>query len=112
MSRRLPLSGAGVRGGGERGRERGEPLHARGDTLRTNHWGRITSALDDQGEGFSITSDPNQLVAVRKAVQAAGLDYESAEVLFVPSFFVVVQRLEEWLGSGKKGQTEAVVSEG
>ena len=42
--------------------------------------------ISDQGEGFSITSDPNQLVAVRKAVQAAGLDYESAEVLFVPSF--------------------------
>ncbi len=42
--------------------------------------------ISDQGEGFTITSDPNQLVAVRKAVQAAGLDYESAEVLFVPSF--------------------------
>jgi transcriptional/translational regulatory protein YebC/TACO1 len=42
--------------------------------------------ITDQGEGFTITSDPNNLVAVRQAVQAAGLDYDSAEVAFVPSF--------------------------
>lgn len=42
--------------------------------------------ITDQGEGFTITSDPNNLVAVRQAVQAAGLDYDSAEVVFVPSF--------------------------
>lgn len=42
--------------------------------------------IADQGEGFTITCDPNQLVAVRTAVQAAGFDYESAEVAFVPSF--------------------------
>ncbi len=42
--------------------------------------------IADQGEGFTITADPNNLVAVRTAVQGAGLDYESAEVAFVPSF--------------------------
>ena len=48
----------------------------------------------DLGEGFSITSDPNQLVAVRKAVQAAGLDYESADVAFVPSFEQAVDDID------------------
>jgi YebC/PmpR family DNA-binding regulatory protein len=48
----------------------------------------------DQGEGFTITSDPNQLVAVRKAVQAAGYDYESADVAFVPSFEQAVDDID------------------
>ncbi len=42
--------------------------------------------VTDAGEGFTITSDPNSLVGVRKAVQEAGYDYESAEVAFVPAF--------------------------
>ncbi len=33
-----------------------------------------------------MISDPNAVVDVRKAVQAAGLDYESAEVQFVPQY--------------------------
>ena len=40
----------------------------------------------DDGEVFKVISDPSQVVEVRKAVQAAGLDYESAEVQFVPQF--------------------------
>jgi transcriptional/translational regulatory protein YebC/TACO1 len=48
----------------------------------------------DQGEGFTIIYDPNQLVAVRKAVQAAGLDYESADVAFVPSFEQAVDDID------------------
>ncbi|NNG19065.1 YebC/PmpR family DNA-binding transcriptional regulator [Naumannella sp. ID2617S] len=40
----------------------------------------------DQGEGFTIQCEPNDLVEVRKAVQAAGLDYESAEVAMVPDY--------------------------
>jgi YebC/PmpR family DNA-binding regulatory protein len=40
----------------------------------------------DDGEIFKVISDPSQVVEVRKAVQAAGLDYESAEVQFVPQF--------------------------
>jgi YebC/PmpR family DNA-binding regulatory protein len=40
----------------------------------------------DEGEIFKVISDPNAVVEVRKAVQAAGLDYESAEVQFVPQY--------------------------
>ncbi|GAB3704788.1 YebC/PmpR family DNA-binding transcriptional regulator [Mariniluteicoccus flavus] len=40
----------------------------------------------DMGEGFTIQCDPSDVVEVRKAVQAAGLDYESAEVAFVPDY--------------------------
>lgn len=42
--------------------------------------------ITDSGETFEILSDPNDTVSVRKAVEAAGYDYESAEVRFVPSF--------------------------
>ncbi|MBK8462953.1 MAG: YebC/PmpR family DNA-binding transcriptional regulator [Nigerium sp.] len=38
--------------------------------------------IDDVGEAFEIVCDPAVLVDVRKAVQAAGLDYESADVEF------------------------------
>ncbi len=40
----------------------------------------------DDGDNFRVLSDPNAVVDVRKAVQAAGLDYESAEVQFVPQY--------------------------
>ncbi|MCA0251577.1 MAG: YebC/PmpR family DNA-binding transcriptional regulator [Actinobacteria bacterium] len=40
----------------------------------------------DEGETFKVISDPSAVVEVRKAVQAAGLDYESAEVQFVPQY--------------------------
>ncbi|MGJ3509765.1 YebC/PmpR family DNA-binding transcriptional regulator [Enemella sp. A6] len=42
--------------------------------------------VEDAGENFEIVCDPNDTVSVRQAVQAAGLDYESAEVSFVPDF--------------------------
>ncbi|MDN5727782.1 MAG: YebC/PmpR family DNA-binding transcriptional regulator, partial [Propionibacteriales bacterium] len=42
--------------------------------------------INDLGEEFQIVADPNDTVPVRQAVQAAGLDYESAEVAFVPDF--------------------------
>ena len=42
--------------------------------------------ISDEGDAFELISDPNDLVAVRKAVQAAGIDYDSAEVQFVASF--------------------------
>ncbi|MFV0405430.1 MAG: YebC/PmpR family DNA-binding transcriptional regulator [Propioniciclava sp.] len=38
--------------------------------------------IADNGDTFAVISDPTQLVEVRKAVQAAGLDYDSAEVEF------------------------------
>ncbi len=40
----------------------------------------------DDGEMFRVISDPSAVVEVRKAIQAAGLDYESAEVQFVPQY--------------------------
>jgi YebC/PmpR family DNA-binding regulatory protein len=42
--------------------------------------------VNDLGETFEVTSDPANTVALRTAVQAAGLDYDSAEVSFVPEF--------------------------
>ena len=37
----------------------------------------------DRGEGFEVFTDPSDLVDVRKAVQAAGIDYDQAEAEFV-----------------------------
>ncbi len=42
--------------------------------------------VNDLGETFEIISDPSNTVQVRTAVQAAGLDYDSAEVSFVPEY--------------------------
>jgi DNA-binding regulatory protein, YebC/PmpR family len=44
--------------------------------------------VNDLGESFEVISEPNQLVPVRTALQQAGIDYESAEVSFVPSVTV------------------------
>jgi YebC/PmpR family DNA-binding regulatory protein len=43
---------------------------------------------NDLGEAFEVVSDPSLVVDVRKALQAAGIDYESAETEFVPSVTV------------------------
>lgn len=40
----------------------------------------------DYGEGFVVQCDPSDVVEVRKAIQEAGLDYDSAEVQFVPDY--------------------------
>lgn len=40
----------------------------------------------DLGDGFVIECDPNDVVDIRKAVQAAGLDYDVAEVRFVADY--------------------------
>jgi len=42
--------------------------------------------ITDEGDTFKIVCDPNSLVEVRKAVQAAGLDYESADTEFRAQF--------------------------
>jgi transcriptional/translational regulatory protein YebC/TACO1 len=47
--------------------------------------------VEDLGEAFEIRSEASDLVAVRQAVQAAGLDYESAESSFVPSVTVPLE---------------------
>ena len=40
----------------------------------------------DAGDTFEVIADPANTVPVRAAVQAAGLDYDSAEVSFVPEY--------------------------
>jgi YebC/PmpR family DNA-binding regulatory protein len=40
--------------------------------------------VNDQGEGFEVISEPSDMVGVRTALQDAGIDYESADVMFVP----------------------------
>ena len=44
--------------------------------------------VNDLGESFEIVSEATDMVAVRKAVQDAGMDYESAEANFLPSVSV------------------------
>ncbi len=44
--------------------------------------------VNDLGEAFEIVSEATDLVAVRRAIQEAGLDYESAEANFLPSVTV------------------------
>jgi YebC/PmpR family DNA-binding regulatory protein len=44
--------------------------------------------VNDLGESFEVISEATDVVAVRSALQAAGIDYESAEVDFVPSVTV------------------------
>ena len=50
--------------------------------------------VTDEGETFTVISDPSVLVDVRKAVQAAGYDYESAEAQFVPQYTQAVDTAE------------------
>lgn len=44
----------------------------------------------DQGEGFEVITEPSQLVEARQALQAAGIDYDSAEAEFVPNLSITV----------------------
>jgi YebC/PmpR family DNA-binding regulatory protein len=49
-----------------------------------------TEEVNDIGDSFELISEATDVVAVRTALQAAGVDYESAEVSFVPSMTVEV----------------------
>jgi YebC/PmpR family DNA-binding regulatory protein len=44
--------------------------------------------VNDLGEAFEIVSQATDLVDVRSALQAAGVDYDSADAMFVPSMQV------------------------
>jgi YebC/PmpR family DNA-binding regulatory protein len=46
--------------------------------------------VNDIGDSFEVISEATDLVAVRTALQAAGVDYDSAEASFVPSMTVEV----------------------
>ncbi|MDP3893226.1 YebC/PmpR family DNA-binding transcriptional regulator, partial [Nocardioides sp.] len=45
-------------------------------------------SINDLGESFEVVSEATDLVAVRTALQAAGLDYDSADASFVPDMQV------------------------
>jgi YebC/PmpR family DNA-binding regulatory protein len=44
--------------------------------------------VNDLGETYEVVSEPADLVAVRTALQQAGIDYDSAEATFLPSVSV------------------------
>lgn len=46
--------------------------------------------VNDLGDSFEVISEPGELVAVRSALQDAGIDYESAEAGFQSSVTVPV----------------------
>jgi YebC/PmpR family DNA-binding regulatory protein len=47
--------------------------------------------VNDLGESFEVVSEAADLVAVRTALQSAGIDYESAEASFLPSISVPLE---------------------
>src|SRR5918999_2882495 len=49
-------------------------------------------AVNDLGESFEVISEATDLVGVRTALQAAGIDYDSAEASFVPDMEVALDR--------------------
>lgn len=51
----------------------------------------------DRGGGFEVITEPSDLVTARSAVQAAGIDYDSAEAEFVPNV-----KIEADLATAKK----------
>lgn len=48
--------------------------------------------INDLGESFEVVSEASDLVAVRSALQAAGIDYDSAEASFVPDMQVELDK--------------------
>ncbi|MEO5852411.1 MAG: YebC/PmpR family DNA-binding transcriptional regulator [Nocardioides sp.] len=53
--------------------------------------------VNDLGEAFEVISEATDLVAVRTALQAAGVDYDSADALFLPDMQVELDKQ----GAGK-----------
>ena len=49
-------------------------------------------AVNDLGEAFEVISESTDLVDVRTALQAAGIDYESADASFVPDMQVALDQ--------------------
>ena len=50
--------------------------------------------VNDLGESFEVQSEAGDVVAVRTALQAAGIDYDSAEVQFVATMDIPVGEVE------------------
>ena len=49
-------------------------------------------AVNDLGEAFEVVSEASDLVAVRTSLQAAGIDYDSADASFVPDLQVELDK--------------------
>ena len=50
--------------------------------------------VTDLGDSFEVQSEPGDVVAVRTALQAAGIDYDSAEVQFVATMDIPVGEVD------------------
>ncbi len=48
--------------------------------------------VNDLGETYEVISEPTDLVAVRTALQDAGIDYDSAEASFVPDTTIALDK--------------------
>lgn len=46
--------------------------------------------VNTEGETFEVVTEPSDMVATRSALQDAGIDYDSADVAFVPSLKVEI----------------------
>jgi YebC/PmpR family DNA-binding regulatory protein len=46
--------------------------------------------VNDLGDSFEVTSEATDVVAVRSALQDAGIDYDSADIAFVPTMEIPV----------------------
>jgi YebC/PmpR family DNA-binding regulatory protein len=46
--------------------------------------------VNDLGDSFEVTSEATDVFAVRSALQEAGIDYESADIAFVPTMEIPV----------------------
>ena len=46
--------------------------------------------VEPHGQGFAVITEASELVSVRTALQDAGIDYDSADVEFVPNLKVEV----------------------
>jgi YebC/PmpR family DNA-binding regulatory protein len=71
---------------------KGVVIVPKGDLTEDDVLGAVLEAgaeeVNDLGDAFEIVSEATDFVAVRTAVQAAGIDYDSAEASFLPSMSV------------------------
>jgi transcriptional/translational regulatory protein YebC/TACO1 len=58
------------------------------DDVLTAVLGAGVEEVNDLGESFEVVSEAGDLVAVRTALQEAGIDYDSADLTFLPSMQV------------------------
>jgi YebC/PmpR family DNA-binding regulatory protein len=74
---------------------KGQVIVPKGELSEDDVLGAVLDAgaeeCNDLGESFEVISEATDLIAVRSALQAAGIDYESAESTFVPSMQVPLE---------------------